>query len=574
MQTMANFYRKIKIVFFIHIIFFITNSCTRGNDPELAKHYNEAVFGRALEAATGGNKKMALKITDSAYSTFPYISVADKYRYYSFMFDLFNAYYSSLNNNDSALAYCDSMLTTIESHKKTQQMSSEYARAYGNKASIFMNRRNYEEAIREAAISRLIAENNGDSCSLAGYNSTIAFAMFRQARFVEAASYYKLSAGELAGCPETALKFHDMQGSLDNVGLAYTRAAMPDSALVYYDKAEYYIDKNKALCKFDSTFPKIAKAVLYGQKAQALQEKGDYKTAEELFNKSIAVNLQKGYDNQFAAQMRLRLADLYMQTGNNTAVLNLLNGAKAGFNEFKTAYEEDRKLYWLKLMYKYYARTGDDINTNTYLQLYLRLDDSLKLKDKNLAETNGNDMFTHLQYEKEATLLEKDNTLQKTYIAGLGSIILLVAAVAFAVRRNWLKARERSLALVNLNNQLKQNGIKLEKLLEQLEIQSKEKERIMRVVAHDLKNPLSGINILIDNYEGKSPEEKARFLEMIELACSDSLELVNEILAAPAGTESIALNKTKVDINHLLTDSINLMQLNAAKKGSIYIFRR
>jgi len=523
------------------------------------------MFDSAMRTANKGFKTEALQMVQKWYTQLPDASVADKYRYYSFMFDFYHSYYSIAKNLDSALLYSDSMQLVIENGGMTKQMAAGYAKAYEGRAEIYMEQAKYPEAIRAVSGARLIAETSGDSCSMAEYNSTIALAMYRQAKYLEAATYYKLSLAASYTCPDTSLTYERVQSWYDNLGLAYTMANMPDSAIVYYDKAAEYLITKKDLHSTNPTFTTIAMGVVYGQKAQALQQKGDYKGAEKLYKRSIAINIQKGYDNQFAANMKLHLAQLYLEVNRPDTALQLLDEVK-GTTVDNSSQGLEIQLNWYKAMWLYNAAKNNATQINRYLNRYLQFDDSLKTLRRGLVETNAKTVFSHMQLDYETTLIKKDNILKRNYLIALVLSILIVVGIALTIRRNWMGARKFALELSKLNDEIKENGVRLELLLDQLELKNREKDRIMRIVAHDLRNPLSSINILISSFDEGSEEEKKRFLQIIQLACSDSLGLVNEILAVYTGNSDQPPNKQPTDINLLVTECIELMQITAAKK--------
>ncbi len=80
-------------------------------------------------------------------------------------------------------------------------------------------------------------------------------------------------------------------------------------------------------------------------------------------------------------------------------------------------------------------------------------------------------------------------------------------------------------------------------LWEELKNSSREKDRILRTVAHDLRNPLGGIasltNIMVDESDDNELKEQ---LKIINDTSSDTLELINEILEATNNNTSKEVN--------------------------------
>jgi len=135
------------------------------------------------------------------------------------------------------------------------------------------------------------------------------------------------------------------------------------------------------------------------------------------------------------------------------------------------------------------------------------------------------------------------------------------------VWRNWRRSKLDVIMVKDLNEEINQQKIDLEKAIEEIKINSREKDRILRTVAHDLRNPLGGIasltNIMVEETE---PDSELRYqLKIIKDTSADTLELINEILEATNNT-SPDLKKQLIEVNSLLNSSIELLRFKAAEK--------
>lgn len=120
-----------------------------------------------------------------------------------------------------------------------------------------------------------------------------------------------------------------------------------------------------------------------------------------------------------------------------------------------------------------------------------------------------------------------------------------------------------------LNDQINDQNNHLEYALDELKLKSQEKDRILRTVVHDLRNPIGGIASLTsvmteDDYTAEQKEQ----LNLIKETSFNSLELINEILEA-TNTATAKLNKELVDINALLSNSVELLRFKAAEKKQV-----
>ena len=101
-----------------------------------------------------------------------------------------------------------------------------------------------------------------------------------------------------------------------------------------------------------------------------------------------------------------------------------------------------------------------------------------------------------------------------------------------------------------------------------MELSSQEKDRILRTVAHDLRNPIGGVASLssaVIEEESCTPEQQT-YLKLIKDTAYNSLELINEILEATNSSQDL-LQKQWIEINSLIANSVELLRFKAAEKN-------
>jgi two-component system sensor histidine kinase VicK len=89
----------------------------------------------------------------------------------------------------------------------------------------------------------------------------------------------------------------------------------------------------------------------------------------------------------------------------------------------------------------------------------------------------------------------------------------------------------------------------------------------LRTVAHDLRNPIGGIASLTtmmadDEYTADQKE----LINLVKETSYNSLELINEILEA-TNMASVKFKLEQVEINSLVSNSVELLRFKAAEKG-------
>lgn len=135
------------------------------------------------------------------------------------------------------------------------------------------------------------------------------------------------------------------------------------------------------------------------------------------------------------------------------------------------------------------------------------------------------------------------------------------------VYRNWRKSKSDIQVVQDLNTRISSQKNDLEVTLDELKQSSQEKDRILRTVAHDLRNPIGGIASLTQvMMDDDFSDEQKELITLIKETSNNSLELINEILEVTnSGTSQ--LNKELVDINSILSKSVELLRFKAAEKG-------
>ena len=124
------------------------------------------------------------------------------------------------------------------------------------------------------------------------------------------------------------------------------------------------------------------------------------------------------------------------------------------------------------------------------------------------------------------------------------------------------------LLLPAFNNEIRHKQILLEDTLAQLQKENGEKQHILHVVAHDLRNPISAIYTLAclvdEDYENE--ESNRENLELIKNACTESSELISSILEI-AENEGIKYACEPVDVNVLLSNNMQFLRIKAKEKS-------
>jgi len=421
----------------------------------------------------------------------------------------------------------------------------------------------YDQAYRYFYKGYSIGKNAIDDAILAEYTYRMGMIMFKQGHFKEAANYFKISHRQSYAYTDDFRAFYQRQELLDNIGESYKNSGDVDSSKLYLNKALTYINENSTRFAERANLLEVARGVVYGNQGDLALLTHDYTHANELLKKSIAINLKPGNDNRDAELTEIKLARLYSITGKSNDLFELLKSLRA---QLDTIRNDDAETNWNGLMSSYYLEKKDYQNSLFYLKNYSALKDSAIKRTSSLKRTDVNQQQASFDKENQIEDLKGHNKLQLIYIYLAVLFSVMAVIIIFLVFRNLKRSKRDIVAIKKLNDQIKLQKSELENTLEEVNQGSREKDRILRAVAHDLRNPLGGIaSLSAAMVEDAQDEEQTSLINLIKETSYNSLELINEILEA-ANTANVAFNKEWVEINSLINNSVELLRFKAAEK--------
>lgn len=501
-----------------------------------------------------------LRYLDSSYHQIKKPYPDDNFR----RFGMHYVYWKKVkNDNKQALIYADSMLQVAKQCTGDQYMHN-YAEANFGLGDAYFDLQQYNEAYQCYYQGYLIGKNYLNE-ALSGYTYRMGMIMYKQAHYKVAASYFKESYKIGLKYDDDFPGFFRRQEILDNIGLSYRHNGDLDSSMAYFNKTLDYINSCKERFAKRATELEMARGVVYGNMAEAAIMEGDFNQAKRLLKKSIAINLAPGRDKQDAELSEIKLARIYQQANQNDSLSTILANLR---RQLDTVKNDNAEMNWNRLMSKYYISKKDYVSAYDHLEKYNTLNDSATKRDLQLRESDVNQKLENWENEYQIENLKNHNKLQAIYLYVSVLCSIMAVVIIFLVVRNWRKSKRDVQIVSELNKQVGQQKIDLENTLDELKNSALEKDRILRTVAHDLRNPISGIasltTVMVDE-DGYNDEQK-ELLKLIRETSLDTIELINEILEATNNNEP-ELQKQLVDINTLLANSVELMRFKAAEKN-------
>ena len=143
----------------------------------------------------------------------------------------------------------------------------------------------------------------------------------------------------------------------------------------------------------------------------------------------------------------------------------------------------------------------------------------------------------------------------------------MLTPIILLVLKNTNQAKKAEKATVRHN-------LELEKTMKRLELRNKDYAKMMKVMAHDLKNPIGGMvgvaNLLLE--DSRFEKEDKELLRLIESSGENAIEMINQLLNSGLAVEHEELKKERVDFQHLLRQCTELLQYKANEKKQSILF--
>jgi len=468
-------------------------------------------------------------------------------------------------NQQKMNLYADSALSFFTASSRISEYPNDYFKSLMVKGDACLRAKKYVDALGYFYKGK--KELTNSTCDDGQLDTKMGYIYYEQQNFKLAArywadSYYRLEACHYGITAENL--FGLKQGALDNAGVSYERAGFLDSAKYFYLKDLELLNRVERDKRISIKYFNDAMITVYDNLGGLYLKSGHLDTAQNYLNKCIAITTLN--TNSIKIPPLVKLAELYLKTNDNKKAALAFEESKDLLNRFSKSNLSD-EINWNKLYAEYLFKVKRTDEAYLYQKKYIDLKDSV---DNSLAALNRLDVQRELssinQREEVADLQHKDK-IRIIYLVSIGIIGLLSVVIIILIYLS-LKQEKKNRKSAEVRN------LGLQHAHDELELVNKNYIRIMRVMAHDLRNPLSGIKALTSLLleEQEFSEESKHMLELIEKTGTHTMEMINILLRSGLADENEPIQKEPVDLRSLLYDAVELLQFRANEKKQQLIF--
>jgi signal transduction histidine kinase len=501
----------------------------------------------------------ALYYLDSTFQATPDRGIADWWRKYNTCVN----YYTYYDHNDKKLnQYIDSMFLLLKG--KENQYGFEYAHTLFAKGGALQGQKQYSQAFQYYFDGRTFARLHLDSCNLSDFSNCLGLICYHQGQYLKAVPYLRQAYEEAISCRSDASFAYGFilpQGILNTTAICFEQANLLDSALNCYQKASDFINERAHRYPQKQAFINTALGVVEGNLGGTCAILKRYKEAEMHLKNSIRINDRPGYAIEDAQTVKIKLADLYSHLGRlpeaDTLLQQVFSDLSSGRGKGDDNEEVWRSYYYLK--WKISDQVKNYPEAYHYSQRYYTYIDSVDKVNAGLKYADLDVTSHDHEQQFQLTLLKKNDEVKTAYLIAVIVFLILAICIVFLVWNHLRRSKKNIHQLTFLNKQLRDT-------LSALKQSQADNNRMMKIAAHDLRNPISGMMSVaaLMMKESHVIEKDRKLLQMIKTAGENSLSLVNDLLQV--NTQVKEQEKEPVNLQDLLLYCIGLLKHKAESK--------
>lgn len=470
---------------------------------------------------------------------------------------------------DSSLIYYEEALEIRSRHENLQQS----AKILNNMGTVYSRTGNYEKAqeynLEALTIKEmLLGEADGDSALMAEARSNVAKSLinigstYSMMGNVHKALEYFTRALPVA----EELNRKNLEGMiLNNIGTMFNQLGK------YHEALEHH---QRSLRIREITGDIKGTSVSYNNIANVYYNLNNYSKALEYYKKSL--NIKREISDQYGVANTMKnIGRLFLAADDPAKAGRYLKDA---LKIAQTIHAQGTVSECYKYLAEYYYSAGDYKRGYRFLGSYEMMADSLYSAEHSRKIAELQVRYESRKKERDNELLRKEvevNRLDLKRQKNIRNFLLIFPMLIMGtggVVYSRYKLKKKAESDLRKKNILLENHIrKLTESESRLQELNATREKLFRVISHDIKNPLGSyvslMNILGENYPVMAGEEKGEFIEnagksaRITLNLLETLSQWSELQSSRSKPEQV-----RVDLCKLTSDSLETVKLDAEKK--------
>ncbi len=249
----------------------------------------------------------------------------------------------------------------------------------------------------------------------------------------------------------------------------------------------------------------------------------------------------------------IELGDLYAKTDSAAAV--------SYYNQ--ALYITELKEYRVytdrvsKRLYDFYTDRKDIAKAFYYSQKLLKIHDEQEKLDNN----SGIDFIEYALKDQQLESVRIQSKYEFWFLVLAVSVCCLAIVLLLVLWRNWKKLQKTSDAL---RRQFEQS----ESTTEALDVMNKNYARLIKIVAHDLRNPISAISAIsaMVQPDENLPADVKELMTLVQISSKNCLDLISELLDTDFDDEQ-HLKIEVINADELLGQCVSLLNFRASDKN-------
>jgi signal transduction histidine kinase len=288
-------------------------------------------------------------------------------------------------------------------------------------------------------------------------------------------------------------------------------------------------------------------------RAAELIAAGERQSGAALLERTLATALELEL-NYLSMDLHLNLGDFYLSEDRTKGIGFYTKALDLAEKKNYRMYARDI----CKKLYDFYVSQKDNANAFIYSQKLLQLYEEQ-------AEIDRVSAIDYIEYAvKDQQLISAQ--LKSKYSAQMLTLALAVCVLTLlsilVLWRSWKLSKKTNRVLTMQFRQLESTTDALEK-------SNQNYARLIKIVAHDLRNPIGGINALgsLLQDEDTTPEEARQYVELIRESSTSCLHMISDLLQTDFDFKETELHKRPVDLPVFLDQAVTLLTFRAAEKN-------